>query len=371
VTEQGRIPQRGQFDDALVFSGSDRREVVQGIERLPAGESKDMALSLTSDKTGSHCCWFMVTREEAGSDVEMVSRQVCVEFVTRHVEIDVVGPTQRTEGSRAEFNITLANNSLKNINDTQVVVAYDKALMPREASAEAEKKSGTLVWNLGVLRPMEKVQLQVEFECQRQAHRACVFVDVKGANLNGEREEACLEIVPVPGTLDLRVGDRDDPLETGRNGVYEATVQNIGLQPARGIPAVLGPLVERIYHPAQAPGVVICECGDLAGLVQLHQARGEHLRVHAVVTAIAIREESDHRRRDPPDPGLERGAVGDERRDVGGDRTIDVARFHLGKHERLAVGLDEYVDLVDVHAMGECRQQATGRRKVGVGFHDE
>jgi uncharacterized repeat protein (TIGR01451 family) len=224
-----------QFDDALVFSGSDRREVVRRIERLPAGESKEMALSLTSDKTGSHCCWFMVTRDDAGTDVEMVSRQVCVEFVTRHVEIDVVGPTQRTEGSRAEFNISLANNSLKTINDTQVVVAYDKALLPREASAEAEKKSGTLVWNLGVLHPLEKVQLQVEFECQMQAHRACVFVDVKGTNLNGEREEACLEIVPVPGTLDLRVSDRDDPLETGRTGVYEATVQNIGLQPARGV----------------------------------------------------------------------------------------------------------------------------------------
>jgi uncharacterized repeat protein (TIGR01451 family) len=224
-----------QFDDALVFSGSDRREVVRRIERLPPGESKEIALSLASDKTGSHCCWFMVTREDAGRDVEMISRQVCVEFVTRHVEIDVVGPTQRTEGSRAEFNITLSNNSLKTINDAQVVVAYDKALLPREASAEAEKKSGTLVWNLGVLHPMEKVQLQVEFECQMQAHRACVFVDVKGTNLNGEREEACLEIVPVPGTLDLRVSDRDDPLETGRTGVYVATVQNIGLQPARGV----------------------------------------------------------------------------------------------------------------------------------------
>jgi hypothetical protein len=226
---------RCRFDEALVFSGSDRREVVRRIERLAAGESKDMALSLTSDKAGSHCCWFVVSRIENGGDVELVSRQVCVEFVTRHVEIDAVGPLQRTEGSRAEFNITLFNNSLKTINDAQVVVSFDKALVPREASAEAERKTGILAWRLGSLRPMERVQLQVEFECRTQAHRACIAVDVKGANLAAEHEEACLEIVPVPGTLDLRVSDADDPLETGKKGSYEATVQNVGLQTARRI----------------------------------------------------------------------------------------------------------------------------------------
>jgi uncharacterized repeat protein (TIGR01451 family) len=226
---------RCQFDEALVFSGSDRREVVRRIERLSAGESKEMALSLTSDKVGAHCCWFVVSRTENGSDVEMVSRQVCVEFVTRHVEIDVVGPLQRTEGSRAEFNITLFNNSLKTINDSQAIVSFDKALVPREASAEAERKAGALAWRLGSLHPMEKIQLQVEFECRAQAHRACIAVDVKGANLAAEHEEACLEIVPVPGTLDLRVSDRDDPLETGKTGAYEVTVHNVGLQAARRV----------------------------------------------------------------------------------------------------------------------------------------
>ncbi len=75
----------------------------------------------------------------------------------------------------------------------------------------------------------------MEFECRTQAHRACIRVDVKGADVVAEHEEACLEVVPVPGTLDLRISDRDDPLETGRSGVYEVTVQNIGLQAARRV----------------------------------------------------------------------------------------------------------------------------------------
>ncbi|MGE5191738.1 MAG: hypothetical protein ACM3U2_04505, partial [Deltaproteobacteria bacterium] len=246
----GDRPQEGlvvhcRFDDALIFSGSDRREVVQRIDRLPAGESKELALSLTSDQIGSHCCRFVVTRDDGGNEVELASRQVCVEFVTRHVEIEIVGPAKRTEGSRAEFNITLNSNSVRKINDAQIVVSFDKALVPREASAEAEKKSGGLIWRLGALQPLEKVQLQVEFECRAQAHRACVFVDVKGANLSGEHEEACLEIVPVPGTLDLRVSDRDDPLETGKTGAYDVSVQNIGLQPARRV-AVEAALPENV-----------------------------------------------------------------------------------------------------------------------------
>jgi len=236
----GDQPQEGlvvhcRFDDDLVFLGSDKREVRQRIERLAAGESKEIALSLTSEKIGSHCCQFVVTRREGETDVDLASKQVCVEFVTRQVEIDVLGPTQRTEGSRAEFNITLANQSSKTIDDVEAVVSYDKALLPREATAEAERRSGNLVWRLGALRPHEKVQLQVEFECRAQAHRACVFVEVKGTNLASEQEEACVEIVPIPGTLDLRVSDRDDPLEIGKKGTYEVTVQNIGLQPARRV----------------------------------------------------------------------------------------------------------------------------------------
>jgi hypothetical protein len=223
------------FDDGLAFSGSDRREVLQRVERLAVGESKELALSLAATAAGSHCCRFVVTRREGKEEVELASKQVCVDFVTRHVEIEIVGPAQRTEGSRAEFNITLSNTSLKTITDTQAIVSFDKALIPKEASAGADQKTGSLSWRLGSLGPLEKVQLQMEFECHSQAHRACVSVEVKGGNLSGDQDEACLEIVPVPGTLDLQISDREDPLELGKSGTFDVTVQNIGLQAARRV----------------------------------------------------------------------------------------------------------------------------------------
>ncbi len=230
-----RLVVRCQFDRPLVFLGSDQRELLRRVERLSPGESKTLAISLTCDKTGSQCSRFTVSRLERGADLEVASREVCVDFVARHVEIEMLGPAQRTEGSRAEFNITLSNRSQNTIENVQAVISYDKALILKEASAEAEQKNGSLAWRLGALRPGDIIQLQVEFECRIQMHRACVTVDVKGANLPDEHEEGCVEIVPVPGTLDLRISDRDDPLEPGRAGTYDVTVQNIGLQGARGI----------------------------------------------------------------------------------------------------------------------------------------
>ena len=226
---------RCQFDEPLTFTGSDRREVVQRIDRLLPGEAKDLALSLLSDEVGSHCCRFTAESTDSSGKTDNATKSVCVQFVTRQLSIDMVGPARRTEGSRAEFNITLANQSLRTLTDLKAVLSFDHALLPREASAGAVSRSGSLTWDLGTLRPMESVQLQVDFDCRSLARRACISLEVKTAEIAAEHDEACLEVVPVPGTLDLRLSDRDDPIEVGKRGIYEITVHNLGLQPARQI----------------------------------------------------------------------------------------------------------------------------------------
>src|SRR5207237_10054490 len=113
------------------------------VASLPPRESSELALSLTGTTAGLHCCRVVVTRRDAEKEIELASRKVCVDFVTRRVEIDVVAPTQRTEGSRAEFNIALSNRSLKTIHDVHAIVSFDKALFPKEASAEAAQSAGS------------------------------------------------------------------------------------------------------------------------------------------------------------------------------------------------------------------------------------
>jgi hypothetical protein len=221
-----------RFEAPLEFTGSDKHRVVQRFEQLLPGEVKELALSLLSNEIGAHCCRFAVKTGEGDAGAE---KSVCVEFVSRQLQIDLLGPTRRTEGSRAEFTFTLTNHSVRTLTEVKALLSHDQALAPREASAGRETKPGSLTWDLGTLAPMESIQLQVDFECRSLARRACVALEVQSSQVSTEQEEACVEIIPVAGTLDLRVTDRDDPLEIGKTGLYEVVVHNIGLQPAREI----------------------------------------------------------------------------------------------------------------------------------------
>ncbi|HTI52455.1 MAG TPA: hypothetical protein VL475_15935, partial [Planctomycetaceae bacterium] len=161
-----------RFDEPLVFTGSDKHRVVQRFEQLLPGEVKELALSLYSNDIGAHCCRFAVRTGEGAA--EGSEKSVCVEFVSRQLQIDLLGPTRRTEGSRAEFTITLTNHSVRTLTDVKALLSHDQALVPREASAGRETKPGNLTWDLGTLQPMESIQLQVDFECRSLARRACV-----------------------------------------------------------------------------------------------------------------------------------------------------------------------------------------------------
>src|ERR1019366_7106035 len=97
-------------------------------------------------------------------------------------------------------------------------------------------------------------------------------------------------------------------------------------------------------HPVeQALGVV----GDLAGLVQLHQAVGEHLAVDAVPAAGALGQFGGHHVGDGPDADLQGGAVGDVSAGLGGDGVVDLVGRSLGQGEGLCVVLDHHVDQVE------------------------
>ena len=224
-----------EFDQPLIFSGSSDREVLNRIGRMLPNETRELALSLMSHKTGTHCSRFTVRFKDQEQEVEALWKSVCVEFVPRQLEISVQGPSQRTVGSRAEFNLFVSNRSKAPLSDVRVAVAFDAALIPKEATAGAEQKPRSLAWNLETLQPAEGVQLQIEFECQIPARRACLTVEAGAKELSGDQAERCVEIVPIPGVLDLRVSDRVDPIEVGKRADYEVSVQNIGLQVVRKV----------------------------------------------------------------------------------------------------------------------------------------
>lgn len=225
------------FDDALVFPGSTDTKVQQSLGRLVGNESKEITLTLVGKEIGTHQSRFSVTSK--GS--EAVWKSVSLEVVRRQMNVRVVGPTERTFGSRAEYLIELINVSPVTLHGIRVRIRHDSALQPREATDGVIQEKNDLSWRVGDVIAGEGVQLQVEFECRSESDEACLQITLVGENLPTERIESCLKIKPIKGILDVRVEDKQDPVSVGNPVDIVATIQNRGLHEARDI-AIAGQL---------------------------------------------------------------------------------------------------------------------------------
>jgi len=220
-----------EFPPPLALPDREGTRARQGLGRLLPGEQKHVALTLTSSQPGVLACQFRVF----AGQTERVWKSVSVEFVNRRLELKIVGPQQRTAGSRAEFIFKLLNVSASELQGLRAEVTYDAGLQPREASSGVVHESGRLSWDLGRLAPTEGVQLQVEFACPEPAENARVGLTVWGDNVPRDEQETYLQIVPLTGLLDLQVADQEDPIRVGETTEFVVTVLNRGLQPLRQV----------------------------------------------------------------------------------------------------------------------------------------
>ncbi|MAX38302.1 MAG: hypothetical protein CME33_17250 [Gimesia sp.] len=231
-----------EFDAALMFPGRREKKIGQRLGTLQPGESKEISLTLFSDVLGSHCCRFRALAD--GN--ELVWKSVCVEYEKKQLDLSVLGPSSRTIGSRAEYIVKLSNVADVDLNNIQVAVTYDSALIPREASIGSTRETDQLTWSLDTIRVGQGVQLQVEFDCEVAAEHACMRVNVTSPDLPNEQVSACLKVTPAQGVLDVQVRDTKDPITRGEETVYEISIENRGLQPARDI--VLQAKIPRMFR---------------------------------------------------------------------------------------------------------------------------
>lgn len=220
-----------EFDPGLSFSRRGERKVRQSLGRMYPGEEKQLALSLSPTAAGTHCARFRVQTGE----IEAASRTACIEAVPRRLELEIVGPPERTVGGRAEFTFKLANTSAEVLTGLTATARFDAALVPREASAGAETRPGAMTWRVGELAAGEGVQFQVEFDCRVAAETACLTLEVSGGGLSAERVEKCLRVAAGRGRLDLRAADTADPVAVGDEFEYEIAVRSRDVEPLRDV----------------------------------------------------------------------------------------------------------------------------------------
>jgi uncharacterized repeat protein (TIGR01451 family) len=219
------------FDEALTFPGHPEKRVRRSLGTLAAGETRTFAVMLSSETTGRHCARFTVTADE----IEVASKEVCVEYIANDLEISILGPAKRTVGSRAEFTIKLQNRATRELTKVQVAVTYGKALEPREGSTGAKFEKQSLRWDLQSLQPGEFVQLQIEFECVSAVKSTCVVVDATSQELPDERKAQCLQIDELSGPLHVELRDTSDPIAIGETTEHVVTVRNRSSKTVSGI----------------------------------------------------------------------------------------------------------------------------------------
>ena len=216
-----------RFEEGLKFPGSTDRQVNQTVGTLAAGESRDLKLSLTSDRAGYHCVEFSLIAKGA----KAVTKKVCVQYRDAAVSLEANGPAKRMVGGHAEWNLTVLTRDFLPVTGAEVVLDYDSTyLKPVGGSEGAKQELGRITWPLGMLDVSERVELQVEFECLMPVDSTCLKFQVSADGKLEQTAESCLAIDRRVGALELDLRDSADPAKVGEELEYEITVTNRDLR---------------------------------------------------------------------------------------------------------------------------------------------
>lgn len=216
-----------KFEEGFIFPGSTDRQVSQTVGTLQPGDSREIKLSLRSDRAGYHCVEFSLRSKEA----KTLTKKVCVEYRDSTVSLEVNGPAKRMVNGNAEWNLTVLSQDFLPVTNANVTVEYDSTyLKPIGGSEGAKQELGRITWPLGMLQASERVELQVEFQCLMPVDSTCLTVNLTADTDVKETTKSCLAIERRVGALDIDLRDAPDPLKVGEESEYIITIANRGLQ---------------------------------------------------------------------------------------------------------------------------------------------
>ena len=250
-----------RFDEHLEFPGSTESTVEQTLGTLNPDDERELVLSLVALQAGRSCLELQLSsdthpdattekcleiRTPASADAATPPPEDAETPLTEdagplpQVDVSIVGPRRRTVGSRAEYVITLVNDSGTELPDSEIVVNYDPDLVLKEVSAGAHRENGRLSWDLGTYYNEERVQIQLEFGCDSLTSSAGISVTVTSGQRSCGRSDASLDVI-ARQELEMRLRDMADPLESGQNSTFVLEIENHGSQSARDIVVHLVP----------------------------------------------------------------------------------------------------------------------------------
>jgi uncharacterized repeat protein (TIGR01451 family) len=237
VSNPGTGPAAGVVLNAKFDEGLEHESKVNPVETrlgtLAPGESRTQPLTLTPRQAGPLTT--LVTARADGGLSDVARQTVTVKRA--EVGLRNTGPAWRYVGRPADWSIEVQNKG--EVPLTGVVVRDD---LPPELAFEKASDGGTargsqVTWMVGALGPGEKRTLTLTTVCQALAPRAVTVARVTAEPGIDTKAEAALEIRGLPAVR-MKVADRDDPVDVGKQTGYRVEVTNQGSLPASDVQVV-------------------------------------------------------------------------------------------------------------------------------------
>jgi uncharacterized repeat protein (TIGR01451 family) len=237
VSNPGTGPVTGLVINAKFDAGLEHETRLNPVETkvgtLAPGATQTIPLALTPRQAGALAT--TVTARADGGLADSGKHTVTVKRA--EVSVRNSGPAWRYVGRPADWTLVVENTGEVPLTNVRV-----RADLPPELTFQSASEGGTLqqsqvTWPAGALKPGEKRVLTLTTLCKALTPRALTVVSVTADPGIDTRAAAPLEIRGLPAVR-MKVTDRDDPVEVGKQTAYEVEVTNQGSLPAESVQVV-------------------------------------------------------------------------------------------------------------------------------------
>lgn len=221
------------------------------LGNLGAGETRDVQLVCTANAGGKQRCDVTATAR-AGVHAQ---DQATIQVLAPRLDLQVNGPTVRYVERRATYTMFITNEGdypAFNVSAREVLpVGFNFLLATRGGRFDASTR--TIAWFLGELSPGQTRELQFDVIAAHAGvceHRMSACSE-RGGRIEVERR-LTTRIEDISALL-LEVSDSDDPIEIGKETVYEVVVTNAGSKTETDVKVVCTLPEQLGFRAAQGP----------------------------------------------------------------------------------------------------------------------
>jgi uncharacterized repeat protein (TIGR01451 family) len=234
VRNSGTGPAAGVVLNAKFDAGLEHETKLNPVESkvgtLAPGESRTVALALTPRQVGALTNTVTARAEGGLTD----SARLTVAVKRAEVALRNTGPAWRYVGRPADWSVELENKGEIPLTNVVVRDALPPEVAFQQASDGGTPQGNQVGWTLGTLAPGEKRRLTVTTVCKALTPSATMVATVTADPAIDARAATTLEIRGLPAVR-MKVADRDDPVDVGKQTEYRVEVTNQGSLPAEDV----------------------------------------------------------------------------------------------------------------------------------------